>query len=39
MLCYSAVIEQAVRDDLKLQMYLEDASKIYRPAVPYEDPQ
>jgi hypothetical protein len=39
MLCFSDVIEEAVRDDPDIQTYLEDASKIYRPAVPYEDPQ
>ncbi|XP_052089067.1 uncharacterized protein LOC127725818 isoform X1 [Mytilus californianus] len=31
-------IEQAIIDDPEIQMYLEDASKIYQPAVPYDDP-
>ncbi|XP_063405438.1 uncharacterized protein LOC134688560 [Mytilus trossulus] len=31
-------IEQAIIDDREIQMYLEDVSKIYQPAVPYDDP-
>ncbi|CAG2219282.1 unnamed protein product [Mytilus edulis] len=31
-------IEQAIIDDPEIQMYLQDASKIYQPAVPYDDP-
>jgi hypothetical protein len=33
------VIEQAIRDDPEMQMYLEDATRIYTPAVPYDNPQ
>lgn len=36
---FSMAIEQAILDDQEIKMYLEDASKIYQPAVPYDDPQ
>lgn len=36
---FSAAIEQAIQDDLEIRTYLNDATRIYRPALPYDDPQ